>query len=111
MAGVVAFVAFIVFVVFASMRSAQPYKDGLAHAQSDPRVRQALGTPVEPGWFLSGSINTKNRSGDCDIDIPISGPKQSATLHVIGTKEEGRWSYSKMLVTPATGPPIDLLEQ
>ena len=107
----VAFVAFLVFVVFAAMRSAEPYKDGLERARGDARVQQALGAPIEPGWLMSGSIQTKNRSGDCDISIPLEGSKQKGTLRVIGTKDDGRWTYTKMLVTPATGPPIDLLEE
>lgn len=109
-AGAVAFVAFIVFVVFAAMRSSDPYKDAMQRAQNDPRVMAALGTPIEPGWFISGSINTENRDGNANISIPISGPKQSASIHVAGTKEGGRWTYTRMIVTPATGPTIDLLD-
>jgi len=110
LAGAVAFVAFIVFVVAGAMRAGEPYKLALQRAQSDPRVIAALGTPIEPGWFVSGSINTQNQSGAVDINIPISGPKQSASIHVVGTKEGGRWSYSRMIVTPKTGPVIDLLD-
>ncbi|HUR79429.1 MAG TPA: cytochrome c oxidase assembly factor Coa1 family protein [Thermoanaerobaculia bacterium] len=105
----IAFVAFIVFVVFAAMRSADPYKDGLERARGDARVQQALGTPIEPGWFLSGNIKTENNSGDCDIVIPLHGPKQKGSVRVVGTKDGGHWTYTKMLVTPASGPPIDLL--
>jgi len=109
-AGAIAFVAFIVFVVFASFRSAAPYQDGLARARADARVQQALGTPIEAGWFLSGSIHTENRSGDCDISIPLNGTKQKGSLRVVGTRDEGRWTYTKMVVKPASGAPIDLLE-
>jgi hypothetical protein len=105
----IAFVAFIVFVVFAAIRSSDPYKDGLERARGDARVQQALGTPIEPGWFISGSIKTENRSGDCDVSIPLKGSEQRGTLRVVGTKDDGRWTYTKMLVTPASGPPIDLL--
>ncbi len=110
-AGAIAFVAFIVFVVFASMRSSTPYKDALARAQSDPRVLEALGKPIEPGWFVSGNINTQNQSGNCDLDLPLRGSKQKGSVHVVGTKEGGRWSYSRMVMTPDRGEPIDLLEE
>jgi hypothetical protein len=109
-AAVVTFVAVIVFGVFAAIRAADPYKDGVERARGDARVQQALGTPIEPGWLVGGSIQTKNRSGDCDITVPLNGSKQSATLRVVGTKDDGRWTYTKMLVTPAKGPPIDLLQ-
>ncbi len=107
--GIVAFVAFIVFVVFASMRSTTPYKEGLARAQSDPRVIAALGAPVEPGWFMSGNISTSGPSGQCDINIPLRGAKQKGWVHVVGLKEGNRWTYSRMVMTPERGDPIDLL--
>ncbi|HYC91117.1 MAG TPA: cytochrome c oxidase assembly factor Coa1 family protein [Thermoanaerobaculia bacterium] len=109
-AAAVTFVAVIVIGVFAAIRAADPYKDGVERARGDARVQEALGTPIEPGWMLSGSIQTQNRSGDCDITVPLNGSKQSATLRVVGTKDDGRWTYTKMLVTPETGPPIDLLD-
>jgi hypothetical protein len=108
-AGFIAFVAFIIFVVFAAMRSADPYRDAVARAQTDPRVIEALGSPVKPGWFMSGSIKTQNDTGSADISVSVSGPKQSASVAVIGSKQGGRWTYTKMLVTPERGEPIDLL--
>lgn len=110
LAGFIAFICFIVFVVFAAMRSAQPYQDGLQRASVDPRVLEAFGSPIEPGWFLSGSIKTENQTGTADISIPISGPKQSGHIQVTGTKSGGRWRYTTMTVIPKSGPPIDLLE-
>ena len=106
---VVAFVAFIFFIVGSAMRGNQPYKDGLARAQKDPRVIEALGAPIEPGWFVSGQIHGAGRSGSADIDIPLKGSKQEGSVHVIGMKEGGRWTYTRMIVTPDNGEPIDLL--
>jgi hypothetical protein len=107
--GAVAFVAFIGIVVVGAMRSSTPYQDAMERARTDPRVIEALGSPIEPGLFISGTINTKNQSGDADLSIPISGPRGKARIHVVGTKDSGRWSYSKMVVTPEKGDVIDLL--
>ena len=107
--GIVAFIAFLVFVVGTAMRANTPYKDGLARAQADPRVIEALGAPVEPGWFVSGNISTSGPSGTCDINIPLKGSKQKGSVHVVGMKEGGRWSYQRMIMTPDRGDPIDLL--
>lgn len=104
----VAFVAVILVVVVGSMRSSTPYKDAMQRAQNDPRVIEALGSPIKPGLFISGSIKTENRSGSAELSIPISGPKGKAKIYVVGTKSNGEWSYSTMTVTPATGEPIDL---
>lgn len=105
----IAFVAFIVFVAFGAMRNSTPYKDALNRAQSDPRVIELLGSPIKPGLFFSGSINTHNRDGDAKLDIPLRGPKGKATLRVVATKTRGRWTYDQMIVTPKSGPEIDLL--
>jgi hypothetical protein len=107
--GIAGFIAFMVFAIFTSMRSSAPYRDAVQRAQNDPRVIEALGRPIEPGWFISGSINTSGQSGDANLDVPVSGPKQSGSIHVVGTKEGGRWTYTRMLFTPASGPTIDLL--
>ena len=106
----VAFIAFIVFVVFASIRSSEPYSTAVARARGDARVVEALGTPIETGWFVSGSIKTNNRDGECDLSVKLNGPKQSGYLRVVGTRDDGRWTYTRMTVTPKTGPVIDLLE-
>jgi|SRR6185436_6397956 len=107
--GLIAFVVFILFVVFGSMRSSTPYREAVARAQNDPRVQAALGTPVKPGFLVSGSINTQNRDGDAKLDIPLSGPKGSGTLRVVATKTRGHWDYNQIIVTPKNGPEIDLL--
>lgn len=107
--GIVAFVAFIVIVVFGSMRSSTPYKEAMALAQSDSRVIEALGSPIRPGYFFGGSINTKNRDGDADLSIPIRGPKGGGILEVRATKSDGKWTYQVMKVE-AKGETFDLLK-
>ena len=104
------FVAGIITLVFGSIRSSQPYKDSVARARADARVVEALGTPVETKWWLTGNIQTQNDTGSCDLSIPIYGPKQSATLRVVGQREDRQWRYSEMRVVPKSGEPIDLLE-
>jgi hypothetical protein len=111
LAGLVAFVVVIAIVVIGSMRSSTPYKEAVARAQHDARVTQVLGTPIEPGLWTGGNINIQNESGNADINIPISGPRGKASIHVVATKEGGRWSYSRMVVTPEQGEVIDLLAQ
>src|SRR5690349_15691168 len=72
------FVAFIfgrVMIIFDSMKQADVYKEAVARAKADPAVAQKLGSPVETGVFLSGSINVNGPSGEAKIAIPIHGPK------------------------------------
>jgi Cytochrome oxidase complex assembly protein 1 len=106
----VAFVAVIVAGVFGVLKSSDVYKEALSRAQANPAVTEALGTPVEAGFLLTGSINVSNGGGDADISIPISGPQGKATIHAVAVKESGTWVYSVLEVTvEGTGESIDLL--
>lgn len=102
LAGIIAmagFVAGIIAFVFGLMRSSDAYQQGLARAQKSPAAIDALGTPVTPGWFVSGNIEFKDDSGTADIDFPVSGPRGAGDVHVVGTKAAGVWTYSKMDLT------------
>jgi hypothetical protein len=95
---IVAFVAIIIFVVFAAMKQSDVYKTAVARAKSDPRVVEALGTPIDEGMFVSGSTHVNGAAGDADLSIPISGPKGKATVYVAAKKSVGRWEYEKLEV-------------
>jgi hypothetical protein len=64
---------------------------------------------VKAGLIFSGNIHTENQDGEAKLDIPISGPKGSASLHVVASKMRGRWYYNQIIVTPRSGPEIDLM--
>jgi hypothetical protein len=104
-----AFCAVLMFGVFATMKHSNVYKEALARAQNDPRVQAALGTPIEPGWWTSGSVHFTNGSGDADINIPISGPKASGRIHAVATIEDGNMKFERLSMKPEHGDRIDLL--
>jgi hypothetical protein len=93
-----ALVAILVFVVMGAMKSTDAYKLALDKAQKDARVQQRLGTPIEAGWFASGSVNVSGSSGKADLTIPISGPKGKATIYVDATKFASEWKFNKLEV-------------
>ena len=66
----VAFMGGIVMIAFGSMKQADVYKEAVARAQSDPLVVQKLGSPIEPGMFLSGNINVNGTSGEAKLSYP-----------------------------------------
>jgi Cytochrome oxidase complex assembly protein 1 len=82
--------------VFAAIRSSDAAKESLLRAQSNPLLIQELGTPIEEGWLVGGSINVSGTSGDADLAVPISGPKASGKIYVTAHKSAGVWSYSAM---------------
>jgi hypothetical protein len=106
-----AFIAVVVGAASGMMKSSDAYKEGLARAQASAAVSEALGSPIAPGWFTSGSVNLSGGSGEAHLEIPISGPKGKGTLYVEATKSAGEWSYSKIeVVVAASGARIDLLD-
>ena len=107
--GLIAFIVFVFFIAAGAMRGSEPYKEAMRRAQSDPRVIEALGTPVKPGMLVSGTTSFNNDDGSAKLDIPISGPKGSAKLHVTATKTDGKWYYNRIVVTRGNEPEIDLM--
>lgn len=105
-----AFVCVLVFVVFAAIRSSDAYRGARSRVAADPRVVAALGTPIKDGLWVSGTVNVKNETGEADFKFPVSGPKASATVHAVATRDSSGWTYSELLVTPSNGPPIDVLK-
>lgn len=96
--------------VFASIRGSEVYKESLAHAQANPQVQQWLGTPIEPGWFVTGEIKVSGDHGAADISIPISGLHGKASIHAIAYKNQGVWRFQQMTVTQSgRDETIDLL--
>jgi hypothetical protein len=95
------FITTIFIVVFGAIKSSEPYQHALVQARANPAVIAALGTPIEPGTFPSGTINIINSSGNADLTIPIAGPNGSATIYVIATKSAGQWTYTTLEVQPA----------
>lgn len=93
------FFAMIFFAVFGMMKSSEPAKEALAKAMASPQLRSELGTPIEEGLIVSGNISTSNSSGSATLDIPVSGPKGKANIHVEAEKTSGVWNYSKIEAT------------
>ena len=96
--------------IMGAIRSSDVAKASVAMAQSNRQVAQQLGSPIEEGWLLSGSVNVSNASGDADLSVPISGPNGKGTVYVTAHKSAGRWHYSVMQVAiDGSDERIDLL--
>ena len=90
------FIAGIVMIASTAMRSNDVYREALARAQAHPVLVERLGTPIEAGFFTSGSINVNGSSGNADLAIPIHGPRGEATVNVVAEKRGGAWVYESM---------------
>lgn len=107
----VLFIVSIFFGVTSMMTNSDAYKGAMTEAQKNKLVIEKLGSPIEDDGMTSGSINTSNDSGNCDLQIPIKGPKGKATLFIVAEKK-GTWKYSEMTVLiKTTNEEIDLLKK
>jgi hypothetical protein len=105
-----AFAAGIGAVVFGAIRSTDVYQEALARARANPAVVEALGEPIEPGWWVTGSIETTGNLGDADFTIPVSGPNGSGRLNAVARKSGGPWEFFRLeVVVDGRSQPIDLL--
>jgi hypothetical protein len=95
---ILGFVAVIVFSIFGAFSSSEPYQHALAVARNNETVTSLMGTPINPGFFTSGSMSAQGISGNADLQIPISGPKKSGTLYVTAERRNGRWVYFTLAV-------------
>ncbi|MDQ6861397.1 MAG: cytochrome c oxidase assembly factor 1 family protein, partial [Verrucomicrobiota bacterium] len=57
-----------------------------------------LGSPINEGWFMTGSTHVEGPGGEANLGIPISGPKGKGTLYAVATKSAGRWNYTTLEV-------------
>lgn len=103
-AGMLAFTHFVI-------RSSGGYQQALERVAADCEVRELLGTPVEPGWLVSGSTSTSGPTGRSELSIPVRGPLGKAKVFLIANKRAGRWEFELLELEPASGTRIDLLEE
>jgi hypothetical protein len=105
-----AFLASIFLVVFGAMRSSGAYQIAISRARESPEVVEALGEPVEAGWFISGNINVSGPSGDASLSIPVSGPRGAGTIYLVAEKIAGEWVFERLEVElEGSGERLDLL--
>ncbi len=97
----VGFIAAIFLVVMGAMRTSDAYQIAMSRARQHPAVIDALGEPIEVGWFVSGNINVNGASGEADLRVPLNGPRGSGTLYIVADKVAGEWIFERMEVALA----------
>ena len=108
-ASVLALVAGIVGLVMWSMRQSDVYRMAMERARKNPEVVQQLGTPIESGWLVSGSLHIENDAGTANLTIPIHGPHQQAKMYLDARKRMGEWTFNSLVVKTAEGEEIDVM--
>lgn len=94
-----------------TLKGSFPYKEGVARAQADPRVRETLGEPVQPEWWVNGSLEDRGNHANAHFLIPLRGPRGSGTLDLAASKSQGTWTLGRALLTlEGSGEVLDLLQ-
>src|SRR3954447_15527694 len=83
--GITIFFFVIYGAITGAIKSSDAYEQGMAAARANQEVVAALGQPIESGFWVSGNIDVNGSSGNVEVSIPISGPKGSGTLYIVGT--------------------------
>ncbi len=106
--GAAACAALVIF-VFGAIKRSDVYTNALNRVKADQRVVAVLGEPIEPGFWVSGNVNINNGKGNADFEFPVHGPRGNAKVHAVASTEGQGWDYTTLMVTPASGPPINVL--
>ncbi len=108
---IIGFAVVIFAVVMSIVKSSDVYAMAMERAESNPAIVEAIGKPIEAGFFVTGGINTNGPAGDANIAVPLSGPKGEGTLYVVAQKSAGVWKFSDLTFEGPTGSRTNLLEQ
>lgn len=87
-------VAGVVSLVMGAVKKSGAFQEALERARVHPAAVAALGEPIEPGFFVSGSVNVEGPSGQAELAIPLHGPLGKGTLYVEASKRADRWEFA-----------------
>ena len=96
------------FAVTKVIQSSGAYAGALEKVNQNPDVAATLGTPVMPGFGMSGEVKENNQSGSADFTVPINGSKGKGSMHVVARRTGGEWNFERIDVE-AGGKTIDVL--
>ena len=100
-----------VYFVMATLKNSDVARESLARAQANPVLIEKLGTPIQMGAWVGGSVNATPADGNAELVMPLMGPKGSGVMAVSARKTAGKWHYLVMKVTVQGGGNVDLLNE
>jgi hypothetical protein len=84
-------------------RAFGPLGQALQIINTDPAVVRALGEPVAPGAFITGSIGSSGSSSSARFSVPIFGSRRSGELRVSGNWRNRIWDLNIWVVYDDAG--------
>src|SRR5260370_18441422 len=87
----------------ATLKDSDVARESLARAQANPVLIEKLGTPIQMGAWVGGSVNATPADGNAELVMPLMGPKGSGVMAVSARKTAGKWHFLSMQVTVQGG--------
>lgn len=86
--------------------------EAVARVISDPRVQEALGTPMGLSWAVTGELEDLPDQGTARMEFSLRGPKAQATVKLRAEKSPtGTWRYLLLEVKPGNAPEISCADR
>lgn len=73
------------------MKNSDAYRTSLELVQHSPIAERELGSPIEAGSTLTGSIQRRGGFGNAELSIAVAGPRGKGTAHVVSHRDGARW--------------------
>ncbi|HSI65677.1 MAG TPA: cytochrome c oxidase assembly factor Coa1 family protein [Candidatus Saccharimonadia bacterium] len=102
-------IGFFVVSIMGVIKNTDAYTGALQRAQNSAELQEAIGTPMEPSYWVMGSVSTVNGAESAEFAIPLTGPKGVAAVAVKASRPAGAtaWEYSALEAVIASGPKKD----
>jgi hypothetical protein len=87
------------------------YSQAMTRASNDPRVHEAIGSPVESDSPRLDVFEDSGASGRAHFTVLLRGPKGPGRLSVLAAKRNGAWTFETLAVRLDGGREIDLRDR
>jgi hypothetical protein len=87
------------------------FSEAMTRARNDPRVQEALGSPVEEEAPQMEVFKDDGVSGRTHFTVLLHGPKAPGRLSVLAEKRNGAWMFETLAVRLDGGREIDLRDR
>lgn len=90
----------------------EAYELSLAAIRENRVIVEKIGEPMEPGWFVSGTVQTTNAEGKAKLEYSLTGPNSPAKVYVYASRKMGKWKLIQVIVTiKASGEQLQVIQQ
>ena len=88
----------IILISYLTVRTSTIYKQAMVAVRTDDRIVELIGSPIQPGLFVLGTISRRTFGTMVNLTIPLYGPEGKATAFAVAAKTEGNWDFTTLQV-------------